>query len=55
MPYYEGGPAGPLLLTITISAAERPLPPQQDSADLTVPMSMPDRLVAGSIKDVKEA
>src|SRR5215469_3667501 len=42
MPYYEGGPSGPLVLRIAISAEARsPLLPQ-DSTDPTVAMSLPN-------------
>ncbi len=41
MPYYEGGPVGPLVLTISTPAAERPLPLQQDSTDPTIAGSLP--------------
>jgi len=41
MPYYEGGPAGPLVLTIFISAEVSPPPLPQDSTDPTVAMSTP--------------
>ncbi len=41
MPSYEGGPAGPLVLTITIPTDESPLLPSQASAEPTVAMSMP--------------
>lgn len=40
-PYYAGGPAGPLVLTITILAAEHALPLQQDSTDPTLAGSLP--------------
>jgi streptogramin lyase len=42
MPYYEGGPAGPLVLTIAIPAQASPLPLPQDSTDPTVTVSMPN-------------
>jgi serine/threonine protein kinase len=42
MPYYEGGPTGPLVLTIAISAEVSPQPQPQDSTDPTVAMSMPN-------------
>jgi len=43
MPYYEGGPAGPLVLRIAISAevSSQPLLPK-DSTDPTVAMSLPN-------------
>ncbi len=42
MPYYEGGPAGSLVLTISIPAEASPLPLQQDSTEPTIAGSMPD-------------
>ena len=42
MPYYEGGPAGSLVLTIAISAEVSSQPLPQDSTDPTVAMSMPN-------------
>jgi serine/threonine protein kinase len=42
MPYYEGGPSGPLVLTIAISAEASPLPLSQESTDPTVAMSLPN-------------
>jgi serine/threonine protein kinase len=42
MPYYEGGPSGPLVLTIAISAEARPPLQPQDSTDPTVAMSLPN-------------
>ncbi len=52
MPYYEGGPAGPLLLTISIPAAERPLPPQQGSTQPTAPGLAP-HLQTPSVEDAR--
>ena len=40
MPYYEGGPAGPLVLTIAIPAEASPPPLPQDSTELTVAASL---------------
>jgi hypothetical protein len=48
MPYYEGGPAGPLVLTIAIPAEVSPLPLPQDSTDLTVAATMPNAEVPSS-------
>jgi serine/threonine protein kinase/uncharacterized membrane protein len=42
IPYYEGGPAGPLVLTIAISTEVSFQPLSQDSTDPTVAVSMPD-------------
>lgn len=42
MPYYTGGPVGPLVLTIAILADPSPPPVEQDSAESTVPVSPPD-------------
>lgn len=42
MPYYTGGPAGPLVLTIAVQAEAGPLPLPQDGAEVSVPESMPD-------------
>ncbi len=42
MPYYAGGPAGPLVLTIAIPAEASLLPLPQDSTDPTVAVSRPD-------------
>ncbi len=41
MPYYAGGPAGPLVLTIAISAEASSLPLVPDSTEPTVAVSMP--------------
>ncbi|HEX6555863.1 MAG TPA: substrate-binding domain-containing protein [Ktedonobacteraceae bacterium] len=40
--YYEGGPAGPLVLTISISAEVSPPPLPQDSTEPTVAVSTPN-------------
>jgi serine/threonine protein kinase len=42
MPYYEGGPSGPLVLTIAISAEAGPPVLPQESTDPTVAMSLPN-------------
>jgi D-xylose transport system substrate-binding protein len=42
MPYYEGGPAGPLVLTIAIPAEASPQPLPQNSTDPTVVELMTD-------------
>ncbi len=42
MPYYEGGPAGPLVLTIAIPAEVSSLPLAPESTDPTVAVSRPD-------------
>ncbi len=43
MPYYEGGPAGPLVLTIAISSEVSPQPLHpMESTDPTVAMSLPN-------------
>jgi hypothetical protein len=42
MPYYEGGPAGPLVLTIAILTEANPLPLPQDSMAPTVAVSRPN-------------
>jgi serine/threonine protein kinase len=42
MPYYTGGPAGPLVLTIAILAQASPLPLSQDSTEPTVAVSVPN-------------
>jgi serine/threonine protein kinase len=42
MPYYAGGPAGPLVLTIAIPAQASPLPLPPDSTDPTVAVSLPN-------------
>jgi serine/threonine protein kinase len=42
MPYYAGGPAGPLMLTISIPAQASPPPLPQGSTEPTVPVSMPN-------------
>ncbi len=42
MPYYEGGPSGPLVLTIAIPAEASPLPLPQDSMEPTVAVSLPN-------------
>ncbi len=42
MPYYEGGPAGPLVLTIFISAEVSPPSLPQDSTDPTVAITTPN-------------
>jgi eukaryotic-like serine/threonine-protein kinase len=41
MPYYEGGPAGPLVLTIAIPAQASPQPLPKDSTEPTVAVSTP--------------
>jgi eukaryotic-like serine/threonine-protein kinase len=41
MPTYPGGPAGPLVLTMSIAAAESPPPPSQASKEPTLAVSMP--------------
>jgi serine/threonine protein kinase/uncharacterized membrane protein len=45
MPYYEGGPAGPLVLRIAISAEVRSQPLSQDSTDPTVAISLPNTVL----------
>ena len=52
MPYYEGGPAGPLVLTIALPAEVSPLPLPQDSTDPTVAASMPNAELP-SIEDLR--
>ncbi len=52
MPYYAGGPAGPLVLTISTRAAEPPLLLQQDSTDPTVAGSLP-HLQTPSVEDTR--
>jgi eukaryotic-like serine/threonine-protein kinase len=42
MPYYAGGPAGPLVLTIAIPAEASPQPLSQDSMAPTVAGSIPN-------------
>ncbi len=42
MPYYEGGPSGPLVLNIVISAEMDYQPLSQNSTDPTVAMTMPN-------------
>jgi Protein kinase domain/DnaJ C terminal domain len=42
MPYYEGGPAGPLVLTIAILTEANPLPLPQDSMAPTVAVPRPN-------------
>ncbi len=52
MPYYTGGPAGSLILMITILAAENSLSLPQDSGELTTPVSMPTMQIP-SIEDTR--
>jgi sugar lactone lactonase YvrE len=42
MPYYAGGPPGPLVLTIAIPPQASPLPLSPNSADLTLAVSRPE-------------
>jgi serine/threonine protein kinase/streptogramin lyase len=42
LPYYAGGPAGPLVLTLAIPAEASPQPLSQDSTDPTVAASRPN-------------
>ncbi|HEY6539886.1 MAG TPA: protein kinase [Ktedonobacteraceae bacterium] len=42
LPYYAGGPVGPLVLTIAISAQASPLSLPQDSTEPTVAVSLPN-------------
>jgi len=42
MPYYEGGPAGPLVLTLAIPAEASPLPLPPDNTEPTLAASMPN-------------
>jgi serine/threonine protein kinase len=50
MPYYEGGPTGPLVLMIAISSEEGSQPLTQESMDPTVAMSLPNTKLT-SIED----
>jgi serine/threonine protein kinase len=52
MPYYEGGPAGPLVLTISIPAEASSLPLPPDSTEPTVAGSL-SHLQAPSVEDTQ--
>ncbi len=52
MPYYTGGPAGLLALTITILSIENPLSLLRDSGEITALVSMPT-MEAPSVEDTR--
>jgi hypothetical protein len=52
MPYYAGGPAGPLVLTVAIPAQASPLPLPQDSTEPTVAVSTPNAELP-SVEDLR--
>ena len=49
LPFYTGGPVGPLMLTIAISAEASPRPLVQDSTEPTVPVSLPNAVEEPSV------